>query len=92
MIDHGQWTCVPGQPPWQINRHKSKQHFIISDATTKSNSNNPYHALSDNDQPELQKLILPDGSIIVNSLPLKTYLKDNTNLSKVLAGEKITAI
>ena len=69
MIDHGQWTRVPGQPPWQINRHKSKQHSIINDATTKSNSNNPYHALSDNDQLELQKLILPDGSVVYCEFP-----------------------
>ena len=69
MIDHGQWTSVPGQPPWQINRHKNRQSPIVNDDITNNNTNNPYHDLNDNDQPELKKMTLPDGFIVYCEFP-----------------------
>ena len=69
MIDHGQWISVPGQPPWQINRHKIPQSPLVKDDIINDNTNNPYHVLSEKDHLELQKLTLPDGSIVYCEFP-----------------------
>ena len=56
MINHGQWTSVPGQPPWRITRHKQNHFPITEDTTLNDKKNNPFHVLSDNDQPALKKI------------------------------------
>ena len=64
MIDHGHWTRVSGRPPWNTNRHSTTQQ----PNTVANNDNildhNPYHVLSDEDNCNLRKLTLPDGSIV----------------------------
>ena len=69
MIDHGQWTSVPGQPPWLITRHKQKHIPTTADTTAKDQKNNPFHVSSDNEQPALKKLTLPDGSVVYSEFP-----------------------
>ena len=64
MIDHGHWTCVLGRSR-QHNSPVSKAKATSLATSLLSHTNtNPFHVLSEPDQRQLQKLILPDGTIV----------------------------
>ena len=64
MIDHGQWTRVPGRSDQHYVTGKQQKTQAPASIYSSVNNNNPYHVLSDPDHPQLQKLTLPDGSVV----------------------------
>ena len=86
MIHHGHWTRVKGRNHRDYSPDNTRPLSIHHNNESKPHHTNPYHILSDNDEKSLQKLQLPNGSIIFTEYKTIEALYDSLKNCMLFGG------